>query len=124
MKTRGTPIFRKPPQKDTYIHYIGNVIIPIDELICFRGVAQPPTSNDRSPIHNKNHLIIMINNNHNIIIIIMTFFAGFYVTLQRLLRARITCGSQGVAGSATSPSGVAQGATAVGKLGLRGDYAS
>jgi len=24
--------------------YIGNVIIPIDELIFFRGVAQPPTS--------------------------------------------------------------------------------
>ena len=23
--------------------YIGNVIIPIDELILFRGVAQPPT---------------------------------------------------------------------------------
>ena len=24
--------------------YIGNVIIPIDEIIFFRGVAQPPTS--------------------------------------------------------------------------------
>ena len=24
--------------------YIGNLIIPIDELIFFRGVAQPPTS--------------------------------------------------------------------------------
>ena len=24
--------------------YIGNVIIPIDEVIFFRGVAQPPTS--------------------------------------------------------------------------------
>ena len=26
------------------VPYIGNVIIPIDELIFFRGVAQPPTS--------------------------------------------------------------------------------
>jgi len=26
-----------------YFPYIGNVIIPIDELIFFRGVAQPPT---------------------------------------------------------------------------------
>ena len=25
-------------------HHIGNVIIPTDELICFRGVGQPPTS--------------------------------------------------------------------------------
>jgi hypothetical protein len=25
--------------------YIGNVIIPTDELIFFRGVGQPPTSN-------------------------------------------------------------------------------
>ena len=29
--------------------YIGNVIIPIDELICFRGVGQPPTSNLSGP---------------------------------------------------------------------------
>ena len=28
--------------------YIGNVIIPIDELIFFRGVAQPPTSNNNN----------------------------------------------------------------------------
>jgi len=27
--------------------YIGNVIIPTDELIFFRGVGQPPTSNDK-----------------------------------------------------------------------------
>ena len=28
--------------------YIGNVIIPIDELIFFRGVGIPPTSDDHS----------------------------------------------------------------------------
>ena len=26
-----------------FFHSVGNVIIPIDELIFFRGVAQPPT---------------------------------------------------------------------------------
>ena len=31
--------------------YIGNVIIPTDELICFRGVGQPPTSNDKEKTH-------------------------------------------------------------------------
>jgi hypothetical protein len=25
---------------------VGNFIVPTDELICFRGVAQPPTSFD------------------------------------------------------------------------------
>ena len=29
-----------------FSHSVGNVIIPTDKLICFRGVAQPPT---RSP---------------------------------------------------------------------------
>ena len=29
---------------DYFSHHIGNVIIPTDELIFFRGVAQPPTS--------------------------------------------------------------------------------
>ena len=28
----------------TFLPYIGNVIIPTDELIFFRGVGQPPTS--------------------------------------------------------------------------------
>ena len=27
-----------------FSHSVGNVIIPIDDLIFFRGVAQPPTS--------------------------------------------------------------------------------
>ena len=27
-----------------FFHSVGDVIIPIDELIFFRGVAQPPTS--------------------------------------------------------------------------------
>ena len=27
-------------------HSVGNFIIPTDELIFFRGVGQPPTSND------------------------------------------------------------------------------
>ena len=29
---------------DFIVPYIGNVIIPTDELISFRGVASPPTS--------------------------------------------------------------------------------
>ena len=28
-----------------FFHSVGNVIIPTDELICFRGVGIPPTSN-------------------------------------------------------------------------------
>ena len=28
---------------DDFSHHIGNFIIPTDELICFRGVGQPPT---------------------------------------------------------------------------------
>ena len=27
-----------------FSHSVGNVIIPIDELICFRGIGIPPTS--------------------------------------------------------------------------------
>ena len=30
------------------VHSVGNVIIPTDELIFFRGVGQPPTSNGYS----------------------------------------------------------------------------
>jgi len=29
---------------DYFSHHIGNVIIPTDEVIFFRGVGQPPTS--------------------------------------------------------------------------------
>ena len=36
-----------------YFPYIGNVIIPIEEVIFFRGVAQPPT---RRGIHFANNL--------------------------------------------------------------------
>jgi len=32
-----------------YFPYIGNVIIPTDELIFFRDVGQPPTSNSIMP---------------------------------------------------------------------------
>ena len=31
--------------KHVFFHHIGNVIIPADELIFFRGVGQPPTRN-------------------------------------------------------------------------------
>ena len=34
----GLELFYSP-----YMPYIGNVIIPFDELICFRGVGIPPT---------------------------------------------------------------------------------
>ena len=50
--------------------YIGNVIIPTDELIFFRGVGQPPTSdsnysfwyNDRYNDSNLSKTVIIDNN--------------------------------------------------------------
>ena len=44
---------------------IGNVIIPTDELIIFRGVAQPPTSDENMMKHDKNLGTMMKHDDKN-----------------------------------------------------------
>ena len=52
--------------------YIGNVIIPTDELIFFRGVGIPPTS---IPMRRKNNIYIYIQT----IIIIVPLLYHYYI---------------------------------------------